>query len=94
MCLLLLGVSIATRHTVSSLFANYFQPAILHGMDKRTKVAAAIKAAGGHAQLAKLIGYSRARIYQWEQEGWEYLPELAEYRWRDARAEKETSRPG
>ena len=87
----LLLVSIATRHAVSSNFANYFQPAILPGMNKRTKVKAAIEAAGGHAQLAKLIGYSRARIYQWEQEGWEYLPELAEYRWRDARAEERNS---
>lgn len=50
---------------------------------KRTKVKAAIKAAGGRRQLAELIGYSRGRIYQWESEGWEYLPELAERRLRD-----------
>ena len=59
---------------------------------KRTKVKAAIKAAGGRRQLAELIGYSRGRIYQWESETdeegklkFEYLPELAERRWQEVR---------
>ena len=86
----LLLVSIATTHTVKQL-CKLFLSRYTGRMNKRTKVKAAIEAAGGHAQLAKLIGYIRARIYQWEQEGWEYLPELAEYRWRDARAEERNS---
>jgi len=50
---------------------------------KRTTVKQAITAAGGARQLAERIGYTKARIYQWQAEGRKFLPELAEYRLRD-----------
>lgn len=49
-------------------------------MDPKVTVRHALKVAGGAAALAEMVGYSRGRVYQWQDEKRKHLPPLAAYR--------------
>lgn len=51
----------------------------------RIPLKATIKKAGGPLKLANEIGYTKARVYQWLEEGKVYLPELAAWRYKYGR---------
>jgi len=47
----------------------------------KIEIKSALERAGSVQALADQIGYTRARIYQWINEGKTHLPELAAFRW-------------
>jgi transposase-like protein len=49
--------------------------------DPQILIADAIERSGGVSKLARRIGYSRARVYQWIDEGTQHMPPLAAYRY-------------
>ena len=60
-------------------------------LDPRIRLQDAIDELGSVSNLARLLGYSRARVYQWIDEEREYLPPLAAWRLEERRSKQSGS---